>query len=129
MPRREDLPNSLAGLARRNALLIRHESFRYDAGRLVTAIERVLAVVPDTAAVPSAFDAHDVRSAENAIGEAATASARTARLLADAERAAQSITMSHQKEWALRDLAVRAAAADPDRAERIAQSFTHTSTA
>ena len=40
MPGREDLPESLAGLARRNALLIRHESFRSDAGRLVTAIER-----------------------------------------------------------------------------------------
>jgi TIR domain len=43
MPGREDLPGSLAGLARRNALLIRHESFRSDAGRLVTAIEGVLA--------------------------------------------------------------------------------------
>jgi TIR domain len=43
MPSREDLPGSLAGLARRNALFIRHESFRSDAGRLVTAIERVLA--------------------------------------------------------------------------------------
>ena len=37
MPARRDLPDSLAGLARRNALAIRHESFRYDAGRLVTA--------------------------------------------------------------------------------------------
>ena len=48
MPGRDELPESLAGLARRNALLIRHESFRYDAGRLVTVIERVLAtpVVP-----------------------------------------------------------------------------------
>src|SRR5215475_12044590 len=43
MPRRDDLPESLAGLARRNALLIRHESFRHDAGRLITAIERALA--------------------------------------------------------------------------------------
>ena len=49
MPARQDLPASLAGLARRNALLIRHESFRYDAGRLVTAIEGVLAV-PGTVA-------------------------------------------------------------------------------
>jgi hypothetical protein len=49
MPTRQDLPESLAGLARRNALLIRHESFRYDAGRLVTAIEGVLAV-PGTVA-------------------------------------------------------------------------------
>src|SRR6266542_3564286 len=49
MPGRQDLPESLAGLARRNALFIRHESFRYDAGRLVTAIERVLAAVRDLA--------------------------------------------------------------------------------
>lgn len=58
MPGREDLPESLAGLARRNALLIRHESFRYDVGRLVTAIERVLAAL-GTAAVPAPPDAPD----------------------------------------------------------------------
>lgn len=49
MPAREDLPEKLAGLARRNALRIRHDSFRYDAGRLVTAIEPVLGA-PGTAA-------------------------------------------------------------------------------
>jgi Tol biopolymer transport system component len=49
MPGREDLPESLAGLARRNALFIRHESFRTDAGRLVTAIEGVLAAASSTA--------------------------------------------------------------------------------
>jgi TIR domain len=48
MPGGEDLPRSLAGLARRNALFIRHESFRFDAGRLVTAIEGVLAVTSGT---------------------------------------------------------------------------------
>src|SRR5215469_15423668 len=53
MPGRKDLPESLAGLARRNALLIRHESFRSDAGRLVTAIERVL-TAPGAAAVAGA---------------------------------------------------------------------------
>lgn len=53
MPGRDDLPESLAGLARRNALLIRHESFHSDAGRLVTTIERVLAA-PGTTAVPNA---------------------------------------------------------------------------
>jgi hypothetical protein len=51
VPRRQDLPESLAGLARRNALLIRHESFRSDAGRLVTAIERLLAPARGAAAV------------------------------------------------------------------------------
>src|SRR6185437_4515624 len=54
MPRREDLPGSLAGLARRSALVIRHDSFRYDAARLVTAIERVLAATTDAVVVPGA---------------------------------------------------------------------------
>jgi hypothetical protein len=48
MPARDDLPESLAGLARRNALFVRHESFRSDAGRLVAVIERVLAVASGT---------------------------------------------------------------------------------
>jgi hypothetical protein len=43
MPRRPELPESLAALARRNALTMRHESFRYDAERLIEAINRVLA--------------------------------------------------------------------------------------
>jgi TIR domain len=71
MPGREDLPESLAGLARRNALLIRHESFRYDAGRLLAAIERVLAAVPGAAAVPRAAEARDGRPAGNTISEVA----------------------------------------------------------
>jgi thioredoxin len=54
MPDRGDLPESLAGLARRNALFIRHESFRSDVGRLITAIERVLAAAPSTAEAASA---------------------------------------------------------------------------
>ena len=70
MPGRDDLPESLAGLAGRNALLIRHESFHSDAGRLVTTIERVLAA-PGTTAVPSVPDAPGARSAGNALGEVA----------------------------------------------------------
>jgi hypothetical protein len=42
MPGRADLPDSLAGLTRRNAIPIRHESFRYDTDRLVTALQRVI---------------------------------------------------------------------------------------
>jgi hypothetical protein len=42
MPRGHDLPESLAGLARRNAFIIRHESFRHDAERLVTVIEGII---------------------------------------------------------------------------------------
>jgi hypothetical protein len=53
MPARDNLPESLAGLARRNALLIRHDSFRYDAEPLVTVIEGVLAAAPAAASVPS----------------------------------------------------------------------------
>jgi SLOG in TRPM, prokaryote/TIR domain len=42
MPRRQQLPEDLAKLARRNALGLRHESFRADADRLLTAIEPIL---------------------------------------------------------------------------------------
>jgi TIR domain len=42
MPRRQQLPEALAGLARRNALSLRHESFGSDADRLLTAIEPIL---------------------------------------------------------------------------------------
>ncbi len=55
MPRVRDLPKPLAGLARRNAMTMRHESFPYDAERLVAAIERVLA-----ARIPAVTEiAHD----------------------------------------------------------------------
>jgi WD40 repeat protein len=43
MPRRRQLPEELAGLARRNAIFLRHESFRSDADRLLEAIEPILA--------------------------------------------------------------------------------------
>jgi hypothetical protein len=46
MPRRQDLPEGLEGLARRNALMVRHESFRSDVGRLVAAIERMVSAEP-----------------------------------------------------------------------------------
>lgn len=42
MPRRRELPDELATLARRNALILRHESFRFDADRLLDAIEPIL---------------------------------------------------------------------------------------
>jgi hypothetical protein len=42
MPRWHDLPESLVGLARRNAFIVRHESFRSDAERLVVAIESIM---------------------------------------------------------------------------------------
>ena len=120
MPTQHDLPESLAGLARRNALPIRHESFRSDAGRLITAIERVLGAASDTATgrqssptanVEAFAEPHDVRADRNAF-------------LTDAERIAQSLTDDYRKASALVSIAGAMAATDPDRAERIAQSLT-----
>src|SRR5271166_3159555 len=136
MPTRQDLPESLAGLAHRNALLIRHESFRYDAGRLVTAIERVLAA-PGTTAVSRTLGARGVRPG-NAFGEVTQKrlgpvrnDVARARLLTDAERIANSITDESSKTSALSDIAKGLAATDPGRAarliadaERTAQSIT-----
>lgn len=42
MPAEDDLPESIAGLAHLNTLIIRHESFFTDAGRLAALIESVL---------------------------------------------------------------------------------------
>jgi hypothetical protein len=78
MPGGEDLPRRLAGLARRNALFIRHESFRSDAGRLVTAIEGVLAVTsgaveqsPPAAKAEAPTVLRDDRTGSNAPSETA----------------------------------------------------------
>ena len=52
MPIHHDLPEPV-GLGRRNALPIPDQSFRYDAGRLLLAIERVL-TAPGTVAASTA---------------------------------------------------------------------------
>jgi TIR domain-containing protein len=101
MPGGRDLPESLAGLARRSALLIRHESFRYDAGRLVAAIEPVLTPASGTAAVSSAPDADDVRSAGNASGEVAQKGSGPVRN--DPDRAAQLLTDAESNRQATED--------------------------
>ena len=135
MPGRGDLPESLAGLARRNALLIRHESFRSDAGRLVAAIERVLAASVTTAvwAAPGARAVGDAAGevAHKGSGLARTDVSRAAWFLADAERIANSITHAFPKAAALSGIATALAATHPDRAarlfadaERIANSIT-----
>jgi hypothetical protein len=50
IPRRQQLPEGLAGLARRNAVTLRHESFRSDVDRLLATIEPILRVpVPQRA--------------------------------------------------------------------------------
>jgi uridine phosphorylase len=75
---------------------------------------------------------HSVQEDENAavpVAEKApervrSAQARADRLLAEAERIAQSITDPSAKAWVLRDVALAVAPTDPDRARRIAQSIT-----
>jgi hypothetical protein len=42
MPRRQQLPEDLVKLARRNALSLRHESFRSDVDRRLAAMEPIL---------------------------------------------------------------------------------------
>ena len=139
MPGRQDLPDTLAGLARRNALFIRHESFRSDAGRLVTAIERVLAKTPGAAVVSGILDAsgQPARAAVGAVPQRGLVPsprdlAWAARLLTDAERAAHFIDVEATKVSMLSEAAKAATAFDPDRAariitdaERIARSITY----
>ena len=84
MPGEDDLPENLAGLARRNALFIRHESFRFDAGRLVAAIEGVLDVTsgavdqsPPAAKAEAPAVLRDDRTGSNAPSETARKEAVT----------------------------------------------------
>jgi hypothetical protein len=133
MPTGGDLPEDLAGLARRNALRIRHESFRADAGQLVVVIERVLATAPPVvgtgeSAVP-ASDAPDGGDGKDA-GVRRGIPLHAARLFVKAESIANSITDEHMKARVLSNVAA-AAAGDPARAawlfsdaERTANSIT-----
>lgn len=92
-------------VARRNALRVRHESFRDDAARLIAAIERALP--------PAAVETESPRSSGDP--------ARAARLFRDAERLANAITDEYWKAAALRDVARIIAATNPDRAERLSR--------
>ena len=127
MPRRGDLPDSLAGLARRHALRVRHESFRDDVGQLIAAIDRVLAM----ASAASADGAESLGFFEDSIAGAAKSPGasrndltRAVRLLGEAERTANFITDESSKASALSGVARALAVSDPDRAERIANSIT-----
>ena len=143
MPGRQDLPESLAGLARRNALLIRHESFRSDAGRLVTAIERPgfstrrLGSLPTAARIdrrprrPASWPTPNASPTRSPTGTrrqraqqrregAGSHRPRPRRpLITDAERIAHAITNEDQKASALSGVAKALAATDPDRAARL----------
>jgi hypothetical protein len=145
MPGRQDLPESLAGLAHRNALSMRHETFRDDAARLVTTIEGIVHTAASARAEAARNDraratrvlADAVRTVQSLTNEYQKASAltniakvmaatdpdRADRLIADAERTAQSITDEDLKARALTGIAEALAVTDPDRAERTAQSI------
>ena len=113
--RREQLPAELHKLARLNAFELSSGRYQYDADRLVDLIQRVLAAVPGTVhRSPSPSDP----------GPEPVRAARAARLIADAERTARSITDEYSKALALTSVAKALAASDPDRAERIAQLIT-----
>jgi hypothetical protein len=79
MPGRQDLPESLAGLARLNALLIRHESFHQGAERLVTAIEQVLAAASGTGQSPPTANADETAPPTANADETAQRSSRVVR--------------------------------------------------
>jgi hypothetical protein len=72
MPRRQELPDSLATLARRNALMVRHDSFRYDVNRLVAEVERVLQPVP--------AEARGAKGETSAVGRQTSVQPRPARV-------------------------------------------------
>jgi TIR domain len=71
MPRRQELPEALAGLARRNALSLRHESFRSDAERLLAAIGPVLR--PPAAPAPPRETGYAVAGADDFLAVIPTA--------------------------------------------------------
>jgi TIR domain len=136
MPRREDLPGSLAGLALRNALSIRYESFGADVRQLVTAIEGVPARRDFSQAARLLTDAEDVAGSVADETAKAMALGKVAEALAAidprrAERIADSLTREPPKLMALTGIAEALAATDPDRAallteaERIARFFRH----
>jgi len=136
--RQQQLPSGLQKLARLNALKLSYDRYQYDVDRLVDLIQQVLAAPPGADTVhqpPASADADTpavtgsriVRPDENAPGEAAQKEpepfrsdrARAARVLADAERAAQSVTEEYLKPMALAEVAKALAAADPDHAARL----------
>jgi hypothetical protein len=138
MPRRDELPEDLAPLTRRNALRVRHESFRDDAQRLVRAIERALAgAAPGTASdgAASSQSAEEkfvpavralVERAETARPSPAAAPAagqqdlpRAARLVSEAERLAAATPDSTAKARALCRVAEAAVVTDPAAAARL----------
>ncbi len=136
--RKQQLPTGLLKLARLNALELSYGRYQYDADLLINLIQRVLAGPPGADAghqPPASADAdtdtvtrpRDAGPDGNARGEVAPKDpepvrsdrVRAARVLADAERVARSMTEEDLKPTALADVARALAATDPDRAARL----------
>jgi TIR domain len=72
MPRREDLPEALAPLSRRNAIELSETRFHADVNRLIEAVEKTCAspeqkAVPSVAATVSAAEQPPVKSAQTTL--------------------------------------------------------------
>lgn len=108
MPTRRDLPDGLASLAGRNALAVRYDTFRSDAGRLIRVIERVLGVSLNTGADASTLQAATGTSSDDAASEsvavATVSDARDLVLEAVGERKTQVIAVvRRQRRLGLRE--------------------------
>lgn len=139
-PRQQQLPAALHKLARLNALELSYSRFQYDADRLLELIQRVLAAAPGTVTVhqPPGATAEvlaasdDVQHDRSIPGKAAQEDPpvirndpdRAARLLAEVERLAQSMTGESWRHSALVGVAEALVATDADRAVRLAGSMT-----
>ena len=137
--RQQQLPPELHKLARLNAFELSNSRYQYDADQLVDLIREVLAEAPGTDSVHESRSTADAETPivtlprnappdQTAVpGEAAQKDAepvrsdraQATRVLADAERIAQSIFDESMKALALADVARALAAIDPDRAARL----------
>lgn len=137
--RLQQLPSELHQLARLNAFELSANRYQYDADRLVDLIRKVLGEASGTDGADESPPSADAESPIVALppnvppgqvavpGEAAHEHAEPARrnrvqvtrVLADAERIAESISDESMKALALVDVAKAVAASEPDRAARL----------
>jgi hypothetical protein len=118
--RQEQLPKRLHKLARLNAHTLSLDHYEYDATRLLDLIQRVLAEAPGARVIASSrWDQLQPLSALATAFPAKPAQNnrdRAARLFADAERIARSITTDYMQAPVLSGVARALTATDPGRA-------------
>jgi len=126
MPATADLPDGLAGLAHRQALAVRYESFRHDAARLVSAVERALDPGDPGSEgwrSPSAGDSADDQAGTWTSAQASRAHA--AHLFEKAARIASTVSDQHVKAITLCEIAAVVAQSDPGRAVLLLDDAEH----